>query len=157
MDKNRNSLKKSLVRSYTSIFLIFILTIFILLFLIFRGATNVLNELGEAALKNKINMAVEYLDFLESQVNKGYIDREQAQETFRTSMLNKVQKDGKTRGLNNKLELGIEAYIYAIDKNGKEMMHPFKEGENISNIVDDNGKMLYNLSLMKEIILKMMV
>lgn len=147
MNKNRNSLKKSLVRSYTSIFLIFILTIFILLFLIFRGATNVLNELGEAALKNKINMAVEYLDFLESQVNKGYIDREQAQETFRTSMLNKVQKDGKTRGLNNKLELGIEAYMYAIDKNGKEMMHPFKEGENISNIVDDNGKNVVQLIL----------
>ncbi|OFI05847.1 methyl-accepting chemotaxis protein 4 [Clostridium acetireducens DSM 10703] len=60
-------------------------------------------------------------------------------------MLNDKQGDGKTRGLNSKLELNIEAYMYAIDSTGLERMHPFKEGENISNVVDAKGKNVVDL------------
>jgi|GEM_PF-2564012 len=145
MKKRTNTLKLEFIKSYSLFFVIFTAILSILLIFVFNGATRILEKLGAEALKNRINMSVEYLDFLDSQVKNGYITLEDAQETFRTAMLNKIQEDGKTRGLNDNLELGIEAYMYAIDKNGNEMMHPYKEGENISDIVDAKGKNVVQL------------
>jgi len=118
MKKRTNTLKLEFIKSYSLFFVIFAAILSILLIFVFNSTTLILEKLGGETLRNRINMAVEYLDFLDGQVKNGYITLEDAQETFRTAMLNKIQEDGKTRDLNDNLELGIEAYMYAIDKNG---------------------------------------
>lgn len=138
--KSKGDISKNLFKSYSKIFGVFFISILLITFVCFIGAKKTLNDLGEKALINRINMGIQMMDVLESQVTKGKLSRDEAQEIFKEKMLNPMQKDGKTRGLNEKLELDIKAYMYAIDSNGKEQMHPFKEGENISDVVDNNGK-----------------
>lgn len=138
--KSNDGIKKRLFKSYLGMFILFFISIIVVTFVSFIGAKNTLTKLGEEALKNRINMGIEMMDMLEAQVKNSKITRDEAQEIFRTKMLNKKSSDGKTRGLNKKLELNIEEYMYAIDSNGNEKMHPFKEGENISKVVDNKGK-----------------
>lgn len=138
--KSNDGIKKRLFKSYLGIFILFFISIIVITFVSFMGAKKTLTKLGEEALKNRINMGIEMMDVLESQVKNSKITREEAQEIFRSKMLNKKSSDGKTRGLNKKLELNIEAYMYAIDSKGNEKMHPFKEGDNISNVVDNKGQ-----------------
>ncbi|GAA0781994.1 methyl-accepting chemotaxis protein [Hathewaya limosa] len=138
--KSNDRIKKRLFKSYLGMFILFFISIIVITFVSFMGAKKTLTKLGEEALKNRINMGIEMMDMLETQVENSKITREEAQEVFRTKMLNKKSSDGKTRGLNKKLELDIEAYMYAIDSNGNEKMHPFKEGENISKVVDNKGQ-----------------
>ncbi|CCC57986.1 methyl-accepting chemotaxis protein [Caloramator australicus] len=104
-----------------------------------------LSDLGNRALKNKINMGITFMEALESQVQEGKLTREEAQEIFKSKMLNPKKGDGKTRGQNEKLELDIGAYMFAINSQGIEMMHPFKEGDDISNIVDPKGNNIVKL------------
>ena len=140
LKKSNNGIKKRLFKSYLEMFILFFISIIVITFVSFIGAKKALIKLGEEALKNRINMGIEMMDMLETQVENYKITREEAQEIFRTKMLNEKSSDGKTRGLNKKLELNIAAYMYAIDSNGNEEMHPFKEGENISKVVDNKGK-----------------
>ncbi|KGI44931.1 chemotaxis protein [Clostridium tetani] len=140
MTKHNKGLDKRLFKSYLGIFILFFISILAVVLVSFIGAKGTLEKLGEEALKNKINMGIEMMDMLETQVKNDNLAKEEAQEIFKNKMLNEKGNDGKTRGLNKKLELGIEAYMYAIDSNGIEKMHPFKEGENISNLVDSKGE-----------------
>ncbi|RXM75240.1 methyl-accepting chemotaxis protein [Clostridium tetani] len=145
MKKYNDGIKKRLFKSYIRIFTLFFISILAITFVSFIGAKSTAMKLGEEALKNKINMGIEMMSILESQVKDSKITREEAQEIFKTKMLNKKGNDGKTRGLNEKLELNVKAYMYAIDSNGNEKMHPFREGENISNMVDEEGKNITKL------------
>ena len=140
-----SSIKKSIFKSYIGISILFVVSILLVSVISFISAKKTLEKLGEDALINKVNMGIQIMDILENQVKKGYITREDAQETFKVKMLGEKQSDGKTRGLNEKLELGVKAYIYALNSQGDEMMHPFKEGENISSVVDDKGNNVTNL------------
>lgn len=139
MSKSHNGIKKGLLKSYMGIFLLFFLAIVIIVSISFMTAKNMLKGLGEEALRNRVKMGIETMDILESQVKEGKLSRDDAQEMFKSKMLNKKGSDGKTRGLNEKLELRAKAYMYAINSNGDEKMHPFKEGENISSVVDNKG------------------
>ncbi|BDR63847.1 methyl-accepting chemotaxis protein [Clostridium tetani] len=145
MKKYNDGIKKRLFKSYIRIFTLFFISILAITFVSFIGAKSTAMKLGEEALKNKINMGIEMMSILESQVKDSKITREEAQEIFKSKMLNKKGSDGKIRGLNKKLELNVKAYMYAIDSNGNEKMHPFREGENISNVVDDKGKNITKL------------
>lgn len=103
-------------------------------------AKNALSDLGEKALINKANMGISIMEGLEQSVKLGKMTREEAQEIFRVEMLNPKQVDRKTRGVNEKLDMGIGAYMYAINSKGLEVMHPFKEGEDITDVIDTKGK-----------------
>ncbi|WP_207640958.1 methyl-accepting chemotaxis protein [Clostridium lundense] len=140
-----NELSKSLFKSYFIIFIISIISIGIITVTSFLNAKKALTDLGETALRNRAQMGIEFMDALESQVKEGKITREEAEEIFRKKMLNSKQSDGKTRGLNSNLELNIKAYMYAIDSTGLERMHPFKEGENISEVKDAKGNYVTKL------------
>lgn len=143
--KNTNGLSKSLFKSYFIIFIISIISIGVIAGTSFLNAKKALTNLGETALRNRVQMGVEFMDALESQIKAGKITREEGEEIFRQKMLNPKQQDGKTRGLNSKLELNIGAYMYAIDSTGLERMHPFKEGENISEVKDAKGNYVTKL------------
>ena len=149
MDKKttfkNTELKKSFFISYLRFFILIVFSVGIISTVSFFSAKKALSNLGESALKNRIEMGLAMMDSLETQVQKGSLTREDAEEIFRYEMLNKKQSDGKTRGLNEKLELGIEAYMYAIDSKGIEKMHPFKEGEDISEVKDARGQSVTGL------------
>ncbi|KRQ86280.1 Methyl-accepting chemotaxis protein 4 [Caloramator mitchellensis] len=122
-----------------------LLSMSVLGFMAYSVAKKSLTELGERALKNKVNMAIAFMEILEKNIQEGKLTREEAQEEFKSKMLNPKKDDGKTRGLNEKLELGISAYIFAINSQGVEMMHPFKEGDDISKAVDPKGNNIAKL------------
>ncbi|WP_446898976.1 methyl-accepting chemotaxis protein [Clostridium sp. LBM24168] len=149
MEKNSNlhveSLKRSFLKSYLIFFILIVFSIIIVSVISFFSAKSALTKLGETALNNKIQMGLATMESLQKQVDSGKMSKDAAQELFKTEMLNAKGKDGKTRNLNPKLEMNVQAYMYAIDENGKEMMHPFKEGENISDIKDGNGNSVVNL------------
>ncbi|MCY6484161.1 methyl-accepting chemotaxis protein [Clostridium aestuarii] len=140
-----NELSKSFFLSYLRFFILIVFSVLIIAVASFLSSKKALTDLGETALKNRIEMGLAMMDSLEKQVNKGTLNRDEAQEIFRCQMLNQKQTDDKTRGFNEKLELNIKAYMYAIDSNGIEKMHPFKEGENISKVKDVRGNNVIEL------------
>jgi methyl-accepting chemotaxis protein len=134
-----DQLNKTFLKSYLTFFILIVFSIIIVAAVSFFSAKSALTKLGETALNNKIQMGLAMMDSLQKQVDTGKISKHNAQELFKSEMLSSKKKDGKTRALNLKLELGISAYMYAIDKNGIEMMHPFKEGQNSTDIAFENS------------------
>ncbi|WP_085829326.1 methyl-accepting chemotaxis protein [Clostridium massiliodielmoense] len=143
--KQNNKLKQSFLKSYIRFFYLIVLAVVIIATVSFKIAKNSLYDLGERELKNRIELGLIIMDSLEQEVKQGGLSRDVAQEIFRKEMLNPKKDDGKTRGINKKIDLKVDAYMYAINSDGLEMMHPFKEGENISNIQDSNGKNVVKL------------
>lgn len=142
----RKKFKASMKRDLILIYLLLLFFSMSCLGLIsYYASKKSLTNLGVTALKNRVNMGLVFMEALEKQVQEGKLTREEAQEIFRVKMLNAKKEDGKTRGLNEKLELNIGAYMYAIDSKGVEMMHPFKEGEDISTVVDPKGNNIVKL------------
>ncbi|SHH41896.1 methyl-accepting chemotaxis protein [Tepidibacter thalassicus] len=139
---NTKSIKLQLISMFTAIILI---TMSVLGFSAYTTSKKALLNFGQTALKNKINMGISLMETLENQVQAGKLTRKEAQEIFKNKMLNPKKEDGKTRGQNDKLELGIGAYMYAINSQGIEMMHPYKEGEDISQINDPKGNNIVKL------------
>ncbi|MHC6179240.1 methyl-accepting chemotaxis protein [Clostridium sp. JNZ X4-2] len=144
-DSKHNELSKSFFRSYLQFFILIAFSVALIGTVAFFSAKNALTELGETAIKNKIQMGLAMMNTLENQVQKKKLTRPEAQEIFRSQMLNPKQADGKTRGLNSKLELNIGAYMYAINSKGIEQMHPYKEGEDISKVNDSDGNNIVQL------------
>ncbi|NFF60540.1 methyl-accepting chemotaxis protein [Clostridium botulinum] len=143
--KQDNKLKKSFFKSYLRFFYLIIIAIIVIASVSFKIAKSALYDLGERELKGRIQLGLIIMNSLEGEVQKGGLTREVAQEIFRQEMLNPKKQDGKIRGINNKIDLKVNAYMYAIDSNGLERMHPFKEGENISNIHDADGNNVVRL------------
>lgn len=139
---NSNSIKSRLVVVFIALILI---SMSVLGIASYNVSKKALADLGESALTNKVNMGLSFMKVLEKQVEDGKLTRKAAQEIFKSDMLNPKNKDGKTRNQNSKLELNIGAYMYAIDSHGIEMMHPSKEGTNISKVVDPKGNNIVKL------------
>lgn len=135
MHKNL-SIKKSLIISFL---LIIFVTMSILSLVVYFASKKALTNLGETALKNRVNMALTSMEMLQNQIDAKKLTLNEAQEMFRQKMLGSKNADGKTRPQNSNLELGIKAYMYAINSKGIEQMHPKKEGESIMNWVDPKG------------------
>ncbi|MFL0196787.1 methyl-accepting chemotaxis protein [Clostridium sp. WILCCON 0269] len=141
--KSKNDeLSQSFFYSYLRFFILIVFSVVIVGCVSFFYAKKELTQLGETAIKNRIQMGLAMMDALEKQVQDRKLTRSEAQEIFKSEMLNPKQSDGKTRGLNSRLELNIQAYMYAINSKGIEMMHPYKEGEDISNVTDSDGNKL---------------
>ncbi|PJI09294.1 methyl-accepting chemotaxis protein [Clostridium sp. CT7] len=140
--KKTLGIKSTLVISFV---IIMFITMSILSFIIYAKSKKALTNLGEDALRNRINMALTEMQVLQNQVDNKKLSLKNAQEIFRNKMLGSKNSDNKTRPFNKKLELNINAYMYAIDSHGVETMHPKKEGENISNMIDPKGNNIVKL------------
>ncbi|URZ03891.1 methyl-accepting chemotaxis protein [Clostridium felsineum] len=142
--KSKKSLgiKSCLILSFS---IIIFITMSILSFVVYTKSKKALTNLGEDALRNRINMAITEMEILQNQVDNKKLTLKNAQEIFRQKMLGPKNSNNKTRPFNKNLELNISAYMYAIDSKGIEKMHPKKEGENISNMVDPKGNNVTNL------------
>jgi len=81
----KNSIKWTIALTFIGIILI---STTVLEFIAYNISKKALTNLGIAALKNKVNMGIAFMEVLETQVQKGKLSREEAQEIFRSKMLN---------------------------------------------------------------------
>ncbi|HHY22061.1 MAG TPA: methyl-accepting chemotaxis protein [Bacilli bacterium] len=94
----------------------------------YDSSKNGLNELGEIGLQNSVHLAVQMMDILNSEVEKGHMTLEEAQEQIKIQLLGKMDADGK-RPINPHINLGDYGYYFIVDKDGVAAAHPTIEGK----------------------------
>ncbi|WP_181592884.1 methyl-accepting chemotaxis protein [Paenibacillus sp. YN15] len=103
----------------------------------YNTAKSEMNILGEAALKQNVDMTIQLIDAYQSMVDQGAITLEEAQEQVRIRTVGPKKADGKTREIVNKI--GEYGYTFAIDAKGMDVMHPSREGELLWEMKDSDG------------------
>ncbi|MFP3727950.1 methyl-accepting chemotaxis protein [Priestia filamentosa] len=107
-------------------------------FLGYHKSATELDELGKTTLKNATRETIIQLETLDNQVKKGNITLKEAKEQAVNSLFGKKNEDG-TRTINKDINLGEKGYLYVISPEGKLLVHPEQEGENIYSSKDANG------------------
>lgn len=103
----------------------------------YNTARSEMDTLGEASLKQQVDMTIQLIDAYQSMVDKGAITLEDAQEQVRVRTVGPKKADGKTREIVNKI--GEYGYAFAVDAKGMDVMHPSREGENLWESKDSDG------------------
>ncbi|UGB30547.1 methyl-accepting chemotaxis protein [Metabacillus sp. B2-18] len=107
----------------------------------FTSYTKTVDELdaaGQAQLKNNVQLVLEMIDLLNSEVEQGTMTLEEAQDKVKTVILGEKGADG-TRPINKDIDVGEHGYMFVISDDGSLIAHPSKEGENIWDSEDPNG------------------
>lgn len=106
----------------------------------FRFTKDALDRKGEIILENGVKSAMLYINEQYSLYEKGDIPIDVVQESIKESLLGKMKADG-TRIINNPIDLGEYGYFIIYDSKGNEVMHPFLEGENVWDVIDQNRRL----------------
>ena len=94
----------------------------------YNSSKNGLNELGEIGLQNSVHLAVQMMDVLNSEVKKGKMTLEEAQEKLKVELLGEMNADG-VRPINPRINLGDYGYYFIVDQDGAAVAHPTIEGK----------------------------
>ncbi|HEX9060718.1 MAG TPA: methyl-accepting chemotaxis protein, partial [Clostridia bacterium] len=105
-------------------------------------ARGELDSQGKVILKNGVKMALELIDAKNSDVKKGFLTLEEAQEQVKVYLLGEKKADG-TRTINKDVNLGDKGYFFVYDQGGTEIAHPSLEGKNVWDVKDKSGKDFY--------------
>jgi methyl-accepting chemotaxis protein len=105
----------------------------------FFQAKQHLTDLGQTSLKNGVKMAIQMVDNLNGEVDKGNLTLEEAQEKVKTALIGPKNADG-TRKINSQVDLGKNGYFFVLDDKGMEIAHPSTEGKNVWDSKDKGGK-----------------
>lgn len=76
----------------------------------YTSAKNSLNDIGSKGLKNDVVLAIDLIESLQAQVEKGSITLEEAQEMAKEQLIGPLQKDG-TRTVESKVDMGEYGYF----------------------------------------------
>ncbi|MBY0121240.1 methyl-accepting chemotaxis protein [Bacillus sp. S/N-304-OC-R1] len=101
-------------------------------------AKDSLDDLGATGLKNDVKMALQMIDILNKEVERGSISLEDAQEQAKLVLLGELKEDGK-RSIDTEVDMGVHGYFFVLDKQGQAIAHPMKEGENLFNSQTPDG------------------
>ncbi len=104
----------------------------------YNSAKGSLDELGAKGLKNNVKMAIQMIDVLNAEVEKGNLTLEDAQEQVKEKLLGKKQVDGK-RSIDTEVDMGEFGYFFVLDKQGMAVAHPMREGEDLFNSQTPSG------------------
>ncbi|CAM4040227.1 methyl-accepting chemotaxis protein [Saccharibacillus endophyticus] len=105
-----------------------------------------MNKSGKAALENNVNMVIGMINLLNNQVETGQLTLEQAQEKLRNELLG--EKDSQNnRVIKKEYTVGETGYPWAISQEAISLMNPSNEGQNLMDIVTEDG-----LNLGKELV-----
>ncbi len=120
---------------------ILILTIPIVILggLSYNTAKKALEESGIKRLESNVELALQMMEELNKEVEKGKISLDEAQEMVKVSILGEKQADG-TRPINPTIDLGEHGYMFINNSKGDLQAHPTIEGENTWNKKDANGE-----------------
>ncbi|TXK81443.1 methyl-accepting chemotaxis protein [Paenibacillus sp. N3.4] len=88
------------------------------------------HALVQTGLKNNVRLAVEMLNALDKDVQKGVLTKEDAQNQLRVMLLGEQRAD-HTRPINKQIDLGENGYFFVLDEKGELLAHPLLEGQNI--------------------------
>ena len=106
----------------------------------YTSAKNSLNDIGSKGLKNDVVLAIDLIESLQAQVEKGSITLEEAQEMAKEQLIGPLQKDG-TRTVESKVDMGEYGYFFVLGDDGVAIAHPVKEGEDLSGSETKDGMM----------------
>jgi len=104
----------------------------------YNKTVDELDAAGQAQLKNNVQLVLEMIDLLNSEVEQGTMTLEEAQDKVKTVILGEKGADG-TRPINKDIDVGEHGYVFVISDDGSLIAHPSKEGENIWDSEDPNG------------------
>ncbi|WP_183187622.1 methyl-accepting chemotaxis protein [Brevibacillus panacihumi] len=89
-----------------------------------------LDQLGSAGLKNNVKLALDAMEALNDEVQKGTLSIQEAQEKMKEKLIGPLQSDG-TRTIENEVDMGEYGYFFVLDKEGMAVAHPTLEGKNL--------------------------
>ncbi|GAU76649.1 methyl-accepting chemotaxis protein [Fusibacter sp. 3D3] len=101
-------------------------------------AKNQLSLKGEVILKNGVRQVMQLIDSKKTEVSRGTISVEEAQEEIRVMLLGVKDADNK-RPISKTIDLGPNGYFFAYSTEGVEVMHPSLEGTNVWETEDKGG------------------
>jgi len=133
--KFNSSIKSKLIG--ISIFLLIVPMIVIGMTSYEKSSTS-LEHLGKTNLQNSVEFTIQTIEAFNSEVDKGNISLEDAQEKVKEIILGKKNGDG-TRPINASIDLGENGYMIVYSQDGTRIAHPSKEGENAWDSEDENG------------------
>ncbi|HBU80452.1 MAG TPA: methyl-accepting chemotaxis protein [Paenibacillus sp.] len=99
---------------------------------------NEMNESGKAALENSVSMVIGMINLLNEQVESGDLTLEQAQEKLRVELLGEKNADNK-RPVKSEYTVGETGYPWAVDKGAHSVMNPSNEGQDLTDVVTEDG------------------
>lgn len=99
---------------------------------------NEMNESGKAALENSVRMVIGMINLLNEQVENGSLTLEQAQEKLRVELLGEKNADNK-RPVKSEYTVGETGYPWAIAKDARSVMNPSNEGQDLTDVVTEDG------------------
>lgn len=105
----------------------------------YSKAKENMNELGETIVQNSVESTLQLIEIANYQVESGAMTLEEAQENVRQEILGPKGEDGK-RPIEYPGDLGEYGYIYVLDHKGTLTTHPTREGDNLWDAQDDNGR-----------------
>ncbi|WP_284139101.1 MULTISPECIES: methyl-accepting chemotaxis protein [unclassified Virgibacillus] len=120
--------------------LILAIPMIVLGFVTYNKSLTSLNEIGVTNLKNSVELTLEMIDTLDSEVTKGNISLQEAQEKVKVALLGEKQSDG-TRPINKAIDIGEHGYLFILDEKGNQVAHPNVEGKNNWDNPDAKGFM----------------
>ncbi|MFB5677659.1 methyl-accepting chemotaxis protein [Paenibacillus terreus] len=104
----------------------------------YLGSKKELNESGKAALEHSVHMVIGMINLLNEQVENGDLTLEQAQEKLRGELLGAQNADNK-RPIKSEYTVGETGYPWAVSKDAVSVMNPSNEGQNLTDVVTEDG------------------
>lgn len=101
-------------------------------------AKDQLSLKGEVILKNGVKQVMQLIDAKKTEVERGNLTQEEAQEEVRVILLGVKDSENK-RPIVKNIDLGPNGYFFAYSTDGVEMMHPSLEGTNVWETEDKSG------------------
>ena len=139
----KNSVRNKLVLLASLVILIPLLSVGIVNYFV---AKSELSNVGKEGLQNGTYAILDLIDVLNSEVERGLLPLDEAQEIARTKIVGKKQEDG-TRSIDNLAKFGENFYFYAVQENGMIEAHPSLDKQDVSDFQTDDGRYF-----MKEVI-----
>lgn len=104
----------------------------------YQKSSTSLEQIGKTNLQNSVEFTLATIEAYNSEVVKGTISLESAQEKVKEIILGDKNGDG-TRNINASIDLGENGYMIVYSQEGTRIAHPSKEGASAWDDEDENG------------------
>lgn len=104
----------------------------------YQKSSTSLEQIGKTNLQNSVEFTLATIEAYNSEVVKGTISLESAQEKVKEIILGEKNGDG-TRNINASIDLGENGYMIVYSQEGTRIAHPSKEGASAWDDEDENG------------------
>ncbi|MER2112196.1 MAG: methyl-accepting chemotaxis protein [Solibacillus isronensis] len=104
----------------------------------YQKSSTSLEQIGKTNLQNSVEFTLATIDAYNSEVEKGNISLESAQEKVKEIILGEKNGDG-IRPINSSIDLGKNGYMIVYSQDGTRIAHPSKEGVSAWDDEDENG------------------